>query len=77
MSSNVLTFTEFKWSTTFPPPTNKETTLWDVLQYHRIKKKIDELKFEGHPVFIRGMSLFIITKCVNLEEIVKFGIKPK
>jgi hypothetical protein len=48
---------------------NKAAFIWGVLQCHRVMDEFIKLDFQGHPGFVKEMSLFVLTERVDPSEI--------
>mmetsp|Transcript_23391 Transcript_23391/g.35463 ORF Transcript_23391/g.35463 Transcript_23391/m.35463 type:complete len:102 (+) Transcript_23391:181-486(+) len=49
--------------------------IWCVLQCHRVANEFVKLDFESHPAIVREISLFIITECIDPDDITKLSSK--
>mmetsp|Transcript_8496 Transcript_8496/g.13101 ORF Transcript_8496/g.13101 Transcript_8496/m.13101 type:complete len:104 (+) Transcript_8496:1898-2209(+) len=55
----------------------KAAMVWVVLQCHRIMEEFLVLKFESHASIIREISMFILTECVDPDDIGKIQAEIK
>jgi hypothetical protein len=48
---------------------SKTALLWTVLQCHRHMREFMVVRFQGHPVIVKEMSLFMLTERVDPHQI--------
>lgn len=58
-------------------PAQKAAMMWAVFQCHRVMEEFKSLKFESHPAIIWEISMFVITKHVDPEQVVTLTLELK
>jgi hypothetical protein len=54
------------------PLENKARVIcWAVLQCHTIMKKFIAVRFQGHPVIVKEITIFMVTERVDPEELIR------
>eukprot|EP00978_Attheya_sp_CCMP212_P046685 scaffold405089_cov31-Attheya_sp.AAC.1 len=48
---------------------NKASYIWGVLQCYRVMEEFIEVGFQGHPSFVKEMSLFMLTERVDPSQV--------
>jgi hypothetical protein len=51
------------------PLDNKAKIPWGVLQCHMIMQKFIVLRFQGHPIIVKEITMFMVTERVDPEEL--------
>jgi hypothetical protein len=57
------------------PLENKAKIMWCVLQCHIVMEGFMAVKFQGHPIIVKEMTMFMLTERVDPEELTKLQTK--
>jgi hypothetical protein len=52
------------------PLESKVKIIWCVLQCHMILQRFIIVRFQGHPVIVKEITMFMVTERVDTEELV-------
>jgi hypothetical protein len=52
------------------PLANKAHVIWCVLQCHTIMRSFVSLWFQGHPIIVKEITMFMVTEWVDPSELV-------
>jgi hypothetical protein len=52
------------------PLTNKARIIWFVRQCHTIMRSFVSLRFQGHPIIVKEITMFMVTERVDPSELV-------
>jgi hypothetical protein len=57
------------------PLDNKSKIIWCVLQCHMVMERFMAVKFQGHPVIVKEITMFMVTERVDPDEVTAMQTK--